>query len=400
MRICAIISEYNPFHNGHFYQISKTRQETESTHAIAIMGGNFLQRGDIASFPKHIRAKAALLGGIDLVLELSAPFAMSSAEYFASGAVRLANALGCVDILSFGSECGAISALEKISHLLSESVFQEAVDRYLKNGISFPSARQRAVAELCGPDTGEILSGSNDTLAIEYIRALQTSGSSIRPFAVPRTGAAHDSTDSSGAFASATSLRKGIHAGGVGAIRNYVPAAAYAVCRDAAAIGQGPANHKKIETALLYRLRQMSKSDFAALPDVTEGLENRLVSAARSAVSVEEFLFKAKTKRYTLSRIRRILFYSFAGMKKELVKQAPPYVRVLGFNQKGAEILKLCKNTASLPVSSRLIDLSKTGEKAKAFADLEARCTDLYQLSLPSPTPCGIDYTTNPVILI
>ena len=381
MTIAGIIAEYNPFHNGHLYQIEQTKR-AGATHIVAVMSGSFVQRGEPALFSKWDRAAAALESGVDLVLELPVSYAMSSAERFGLGGVTLLEALGCVELLSFGSECGELAKLQAAADLCLKLHQNADFASLLKSGCSYPSARAQAVAKLADRQTAALLSSPNNTLGIAYLNALTRLESSIRPMTVLRVGAAHDADETAGSFASASLLRQKLRAGEP--IAPFLPQSA-AECL----IGKPTADPNRIEAVLLWQLRRMTAADFAALPDVTEGLQNRLYRAAQSAQSVSDFLEKVKTKRYTHARLRRIVWSAALGLRQTDYSLPLPYLRILGFNRRGREILALAGKTAALPLVSSFPEIEQI---APRFAALEKAATDLWGLAVTPPVPCGADY--------
>lgn len=389
MSIYAVIAEYNPFHNGHAYQLLKNKQAGDAV--VAVMSGNFVQRGESAIFPKRVRARAALLSGADLVLELPCAYAASSAEGFAKGAVGIINAMGCADFLTFGSECGDIEALTAAARLLLSDSVQAAIRENLVKGVSYPSARMAAVAQNGGEALSAVLAEPNNLLAVEYIKALLQSGSSVLPMTVKRQGAGHDAVMPDGEFLSASALRSFLKEGKD--ISPFVPQSAMQVYKDAIERGEGPADYKKLETAVLAHLRKCTPADFAALPDVSEGIENRLLQAVRTASDLESLYALTKTKRYTHSRIRRLVLSSFLGLTASLRDMPPPYIRVLGFNAAGRSVLKTMSKTASLPIVAVVSDFKKLGADAKRMFALECRATDLFALTQPEIGVCGTEMT-------
>ena len=255
MKTAAIICEYNPFHNGHKYHIEQTRLQHGATHIVCVMSGNFTQRGDVALADKYARARAALMGGADLVVELPTPFALSSAEHFAMGACRIADSLGCVDMLSFGSECGDVSVLEEAAGAVEYAVQTDEFFSLMRKGASYPAALKQTVEKNYTSDVVQTLTEPNNTLAVEYIRALDKLGGMIKPVTVMRSGAAHDSDEGSDTVISASRLRKMLSAGED--VSAYTDFADY----------ENFAHIENIETAILAKLRTMSKSEFERLPD-------------------------------------------------------------------------------------------------------------------------------------
>lgn len=389
MSIYAIVAEYNPFHNGHAYQIQKNKQTGDIV--VAVMSGSFVQRGESAIFPKRVRARAALLSGADLVIELPCAYAASSAEGFARGAVGIINALGCADYLSFGSECGDIAVLTAAAELLLSDAAQSAIREHLERGVSYPAARAAAVQKIGGEALSAVLGAPNNLLAVEYIKALLQSCSSVQPMTVRRQGAGHDAELPDGEFLSASALRSLLKAGKD--ISPFVPQSAMQVYKDAVERGEGPADYKKLETAVLAHLRKCTPSDFTLLPDVSEGIENRLLQAVRTASDLESLYDLAKTKRYTHSRIRRLVLASFLGLTESLRDMPPPYIRVLGFNAAGREALKIMGKTASLPIVATVGDIKKLGADAQRMFALECRATDLFALTQPKIGDCGTEMT-------
>lgn len=396
MLVTAIIAEFNPFHNGHELLVRAARAEGGDCGVVAILSGNWLQRGEPALLPKGERVRAALASGVDLVLELPLPYAAATAERFAYGGVALAEALGCVDRLAFGSETGALPPLEQCAAALADPRLDELLRRELTGGLPYAAARQRAVAELFGEETAAPLSRPNDTLAVQYLYELGKRQSAIRPFTIGRQGAGHDSGAPQGMTASASWLRERFLAGEREALPPYLPAVSRESLEEAARTGRW-ADPARLELPLLAVLRRMGPRDFAALPDISEGLENRLMAAVREGRSLREVLERAKTRRYSHARLRRLLLAAYLGIPKDASHQPPPYLRVLGMTSAGAKILARAKEAAALPVSQSLARLERLGGRAAEFARLEARATDLYGLLCQPPLPCSTDYT-NPVI--
>ena len=385
MRVAGIVAEYNPFHNGHRYQIEATRRAGAEC-VVAVLSGNFVQRGEPALRDKFTRAKAALSCGVDLVLELPLPFAAAGAQRFARGAVALLDALGCVDTLSFGSECGALPPLLQAWLALEDERVRARLRALLKEGQPFAAARQQAVGELFGEDAGALLRQPNNILALEYLGALGSLGSKIEPFTVPRKGAGHDSGAPVGAFASASALRALAVKQGVSALSPYVPAEALACYRGAPVCAPGA-----LELPLLSRLRALAPGELRALPELSEGLEHRLYKAARQARDLGELYALVKSKRYSHARVRRLALAAFLGVRDEDGALPPPYIRVLGYTPAGKELLTA--SSAALPVGASLRRLQALGGRAQRLALLEAAAGDQYALLCSPRGECGLDYT-------
>ena len=389
MRIAVIIAEYNPFHNGHAYHIAQTRKNG-ATHIAVVMSGNFVQRGEAAFLPKQTRARAALQSGADLVLELPLAFACAPAQRFAEGAVGLAEAMGCAEFLSFGSESGDAPALVRTAAVLDRPDFREGLAAALAKGLGYPAAVSEALTAAAGEEAAAAAASPNDTLALEYLRALRRLGSTITPMAVRRAHVAHDQPESSGAFASASRLRALAEGE---AIAGFVPEGVAALYRQELQAGHTP-DPVRTDAAVMAVLRRMGPEEFSALPDCSEGIENRFREALRRSGSIEEALSLAKTRRYPHARLRRLMMHAFLGLTREDTRKSPAYLRVLGAGPGGREILREMSRTASLPVSASLAELEALGGNAGAAARLEARATDLFAGLLRTPMPCGTDYTT------
>lgn len=396
MKIAGIVAEYNPFHNGHAYHIDRTRAENggcEATHVVAVMSGHFVQRGEPALLPKADRVKMALAGGVDLVLELPLPWAMASAEAFAIGAVSILHTLGCVDVLSFGSECGDIALLSRVVDAMESDRFSALLRYHLEGGIAFPDARQRAVAEIDGDKTAALLSRPNNTLGIEYLKALRRLSSPIQPFTVPRMGADHDDMAPLGDVASASFLRAVAQAGKLLNAAPYMPRAVYRLLGEAAEAGRCPADTRRLERGILARLRTLSPDEYKRFPGLSEGLENRVAEAVKTAATWEELEQAIKTRRYPLTRIRRMLWAAYLGIPKEMEQTAPPYIRVLGYTERGRDILAAARQSSAVLLNRASEADSLTGKARQVWA-LECRAADLYALTLPRPFPAGAEYTT------
>lgn len=384
MKTAAIISEFNPFHNGHRYLIEQTRLHG-ATHIAAVMSGNFVQRGDAAVYDKFTRTKTALENGADLVIELPERISLTAAEGFGKGAIEIIASLGCVDMLSFGSECGDLPALREASGAIEYALHTNEFSDLIVRGKSYPAALSEAVRQYYTDDVADTIACPNNTLAIEYLNALDNIGSSIEPFTVKRLGAAHDSNESPHSeYQSGSALRKKILMN-----EDYSD---YAPTVDAPT-----ADLSRLERAILSTLRTMTADDFDCIFDCANGLGARLHKAARTACSLNELYFLAKTKRYTLARIRRAVLCGFLGIDKHFALEKPAYIRVLGMNSRGREILAAAN--CPLPIDTSLKALSKKSREAARQANFTARCTDIYSLCFEKPLPCGSDFTTAPIII-
>lgn len=386
MKIAGIVAEFNPLHNGHALLMKKVRKAGFS-HIAVVMSGNYTQRGEAACLLKSARCRAALLCGADLVIELPLPFAVSSAENFANGAVSLINLLGCVDSLCFGSESGNIDKLKSCAERILELDSSPLLSEKLKLGCSFPAARALAAGE----EFSDILRNPNDTLAVEYIKSLIKLGSPIKTFTIKREGARHDETALSMASASASALRTLFSLGRFDEAFSFIPNSAAEIFKSDFSSQRGPFDVKKVELPMLSKIRSMDASQFSLIPDVAEGLENRIFSAAQKSCSLEELYTEIKSKRYTMSRIRRIILCAYLGIDRTYTASLPPYIRVLGFNERGIEILRAAKKSAAVPIFMRHADFANADKISRKIYALECRSTDLYTLCFPKPLPCGFD---------
>ncbi len=379
MQICAIIAEYNPFHSGHKYMIDKVR-EAGGTHIVAVMSGSFVQRGDVALCDKYSRTRMAIAGGADLVIELPVTFAAATAQRFAHGAVSIIKALGCVDTLAFGSECGNSKLLDKIANALDKPDVVEKMRANLALGMSFASARQSAL-EMCGYE-GNILQNANDTLAVCYIDEIYKQNACLERMAVKRKGVAHDG-GVSGEFASASAIRALV--ADRESFAQFMPPTAADILQEQIDSGHCPMMLSRLDRAFMARLRSMSLEEIANLPDISEGLENKIYSAVRENGSIFDVADAVKSKRYTHARIRRILLSALLGIDKQSYALEPQYIRVLGFNEKGREILSAAK--PSLPIIARAKDAAALSGKARQMLDLQATADGIAALAAHRPLP-------------
>lgn len=385
MDVVGVVAEYNPFHAGHAFHIAETRRRLGDCAAVAVMSGNFVQRGDCAVLDKWTRARAALEGGVDLVLELPTVWAAASAEGFAKGAVALLEATGVVDVLSFGSECGEIAPLRELARCLNGPDFSAALRRELAPKRSFAQSRRLAAERLLGPERAALLDSPNNNLGVEYLRFLPSGMDAVT---VPRLGAGHDSKAVE-KFASASLLRQYLRDGDVSSASPFLPLSWKGEAADM----------KYLERAVIARLRSMTREEAEALPDSGDGLVARLLCAARQTASLEELYALTKTRAYAHSRVRRLALYALLSLRQQDIPAAPPYIRVLGFNSHGQELLKKMNRTAALPFFVKPAHSRRLSPQAQALFSLEDRFTDLFALCFPTPRPGGLEWTTNPVIM-
>ena len=382
MSTIGIIAEFNPLHNGHKYLIDTAEKDDT---VVCVISGNFVQRGDVAVAEKRIRAKAALMCGADLVAELPVPWSMSTAQNFALGGVSALDALGC-DKIIFGSEAGENEKLIKTAEILNTEAFSEKLKAKLKSGVTFAAARQAAAEEI-GAEAG-ILEGANNNLAIEYITACKNLGLSMEFKTVKRIGAMHDCIDED-IFVSASLLRKKLQSKDYEFCKRHMPNGVLELFAESHI-----SDINRLEKAILAVLRSKSREELSTLPDLSEGVENKLFNAIRVANSLEELYNEIKVKRYTLARVRRLVLNAFIGVDNSFFMKPLPYVRVLGFNKKGEELLKSRFSTATVPIITKCSQIEELSSEAKKVFETEAKATDLFALSTGKPMPCGIEYTS------
>lgn len=396
MAAAGIITEYDPLHMGHVHLMAEARRLLgPDTGIICVMSGNYVQRGDFAIVGKLARAAAAVRSGADLVLELPVPWALSSAEGFAAGAVELLKATGAVTHLVFGSEIGDAAPLVRCAEALCAEDFPEKLREELKRGDSFPAARQRALKAMVPEEDAAALSRPNDTLGVEYCKALR--GSGVRPVAVPRRGAGHGSETAEGGFVSASAIRALVRRGEEEAALGLMAPAMAAAYREEEAAGRAPAGIWNCERAILARLRFLEEADWAALDPGNEGLYRRFARASSSAASVAELLETVKTKRYPLARLRRTVFRAYLGLPPA-PPEKPAYLRVLAANRRGTVLLAGMRTTAALPVLTKPAAVRRLGPEAQSLFGLEVRADRLYALACPDPAAVPDEWRTGPVI--
>lgn len=382
MRICGVVSEYNPFHKGHAYQIEQAKSHLgEDSAVVCCMSSDFVQRGDAAILPKHLRAKAAVLSGADVVLELPAPYALRSAEGFAQSAVDILLGTGVITDLSFGAEDADAGLLHETASLLLEHQTVQDTLLHLKTGISYAAARERALYARV-KEKAEILQKPNNILAVEYCKALIRRESAVNLLPIERKGAGHDE-GAEGEFASASYIREFLREGKTDEALPYLPETTVAILKESMESGHALLDQSRLENAMLSSLVRLTADDLAALPDANEGLDNRLLEAIRKGRTIEEICAQAKTKRYALSRIRRMIFCAYLGITKEESTTPPPYARVLAFSDKGREVLKLARKRATLPLITKPAHAFDLGGDARKIFEREALACDLYNLALP-----------------
>ena len=390
MKIVGLITEYNPFHNGHLYHMQKAKEITGADSVIAVMSGNYVQRGAPAIMPKHLRAEVALEAGIPLVLELPVCYASGSAEYFADGAISLFEKLGCIDSICFGSECGDYYLLEKVAHVTADEpeAYKQTLQDALKQGLSFPLARQAALkAYFQDPSLDDILEQPNNILGIEYIKALYLRKSPIGAYTIRRKISGYHDKELSPGYSSASAIRRLLAFAGnsvhlaseemydepglsevLTRLEGQVPPSCIRSLEETHRV-RYPVYANDFSLLFRYRLLTETRESLAGYLDMTEELANRMINHANDFITFDQFCDLLKTRDMTYSRISRCLLHILLNIRTEdmtLYKEEGgcQYVRVLGFSKDGAKLLTRIKRTSSVPLLTKLTQtegLSKTG---------------------------------------
>lgn len=410
-KVLGIVAEYNPFHNGHFYHMQESKKITEADSCICVISGNFTQRGEPSIVNKWAKTYMALCCGADLVIELPTIYSISSAENFASGAIKIFDSLKIVTDISFGAECNDLATLNNIANVFySEPAnYKTILNHELKRGLSYPMARENAVLMYLNDIKryANVLSNSNNILAIEYLKALKQQKSMIQPNIVPRKNVYYNDQKIVDDFASATAIRKLMLNREYAEVRKVVPRSTYQIIGE-----EYKKNHiilgiKKYEKEIIYALRVIPIEEIQNLPDVNEGLEFAIKKAASETNDIEELIEKVKSKRYTQTRIQRILLYVLLGITKkdmEDSKKMVPYVRVLGFNSRGKILISeiMNQNPKLNMITSVGKYVNKKMPKNKQLTrmlDLDINATNIYTLGYGGESKANLDYTQNMIII-
>lgn len=389
----GIICEFDPLHHGHAHLLAQARAMGASA-VVCAMSGSFTQRGSFAAVSKTARAEMAVRCGADLVLELPVLWAMSTAERFAEGGVSLLARTGAVDTLLFGSECGDLAALRAAAEGLDSPAFTRALRDRQEDGVTFAAARQQALGTLPGVDAS-LLAQPNNILAVEYLRAIARQGNGLNAATIPRVGAGHDGPPEAGT-ASASHLRALLEQGAVEEACAFMPDDAADILRREVQAGH-IADPALCERAILYRLRTMSEADWQPYDRGGEGLYHRLYRAAQEGTSVAEVLAAAKTKRYPLARLRRMVLAAWLTLPAD-VPPRMPYVRVLAANETGRALLRQMRDSG-VPVLTKPADAAALGGEAASLLALESRCADLRALACPCVERPGGDMRATPLMV-
>ncbi len=402
-RVLGIIAEYNPFHNGHLYHLQKSIEETGCDYVIAIISGNFVQRGNSSVINKWKKAEMALKSGVNLVIELPSIYSISSAENFAFGAIKILNELKIVKSVSFGTETGDMAALNNIANLLVQEPkeYQYILQEELKMGVSFPKAREIAVLKVFNDNRryGNIMSSPNNILAIEYLKSIKRLKSFIKPHLVKRERVFYNDDAVVDDFASATAIRRLLSRNQTEDLSRVLPKSSYEILMEELKKQNVVLDIAKYEKEIIYNLRNMSLKQIQNIPDVSEGLEHAIKNAVGSCNNLPELLNMIKSKRYTGTRLQRILICSLLGITKknmENSKKIRPYVRILGMDEKGKQLLsKITKANPKLDIITSVKKFTENNHNKliKEMLDIDIKATDIYTLAYGMNSFAGLDYT-------
>ena len=409
-RVIGVVAEYNPFHNGHYYHLQATKEITGAEYCVAVISGNFTQRGDTSIVNKWAKAYMAICGGADLVIELPTVYSISSAENFASGAVKILDNLKVVDAISFGAEANDLATLNNIANVLYEEpkAYTNILSHELKKGISYPAARENALMMYLNDIKryANTLSSPNNILAIEYLKALKIQKSKLEPIMIRRKKVYYNDNKIVDDFASATAIRKLLQGGEYANLRKVIPRSSYTIIGQESRKGGMVLSLAKYEKEIIYTLRKMTVEEIAELPDVSEGLQFAIKNAANEANNLKDLISNIKSKRYTQTRIQRILLYALLGIDKKLMensRKVVPYVRVLGFTQKGKSLLsEISRRNPKLNIITSLKKyMDQNQNKNKVLAEMLEKdifATDVYTLGYIGESKANLDFTNNMII--
>ena len=413
MKTVGIIAEYNPFHNGHAYQVAEARKRSCADAVVAVMSGNFTQRGEAAILDKWHRAELAIMGGVDLVIELPTVFAVRSAQTFAEGGVRILAALGVVSHISFGMESTDMNAIRLAATSFHDYRVIIELKNNLKSGMTYAAALSRALVKICGiPE--EIILTPNNILAVEYLRAIAIHCPNLEVTPVLRLGAMYHDTTIHNNLASASAIRKQIYEAGQidEKTKQNVPEKIATTLADFCLEGWGPVNRHVFDILILARLRSLSVDRLALLPDASEGLHRKIRLSAQRNNSIQGLLEQVKSKRYPMTRLQRYLAYTLLDVTGTMFatasKSGPLYIRVLAFNSRGRKILKSAAEKASLPIITKTTHFLNARTHANAnytplqeMLALDVKASDIYSLAIPDPLKRigGQDFTRSPIYI-
>lgn len=408
-KVLGIVAEYNPFHNGHLYHIKQSIEQTNSDYVVCVISGNFVQRGNTSIVDKWTKAKMAIANGADLVLELPTVYSTSSAENFAEGSIKVLDELGIVDSISFGMETNDIATLNNIANVLYQEPkdYVTILNHELNKGISFPKARENALMMYLNDIKryANVLSGSNNILGIEYLKAMKKLKSPLQPVGIQREKVFYNDNFIVDDFASATAIRKMIVNRQFDDIMKVIPRSSYILLAQELRNGHYVLDLSKFQSEILYKLRSMTTEQIRELPDVSEGLENAIKNAADSCNNIIDLVNMIKSKRYTQTRIQRILIYCLLGITQKMMdtsRKTTPYIRVLGFNDNGKKLISeaMAKNPKLNLVTSVKKFMDENRNKTlREMLQTDIYATNIYTLGYEKDSWANLDYTNKIVTM-
>lgn len=411
-RVLGIVAEYNPFHNGHFYHIQESKKISNAEYCVCVVSGNFTQRGEPSIINKWSKAYMALCCGADLVIELPTIYSTSSAENFASGAIKILNSLKIVTDISFGAECSDIATLNNIANVVytEPKEYKNILSHELKRGLSYPAARENAIMMYLNDIKryANVMSNANNILAIEYLKALKTQKSRINPIAIKRNKVYYNDEFIVDGLASATAIRGFLARKEYAEIRKVVPRSTYQILGEEIKKGRLILSLKDFEKEIIYNFRKMTIEEISNLPDVSEGLEYSIKRATEESNDINEVIEKIKSKRYTQTRVQRILIYGLLNITKKDMqnsKNIVPYVRILGFNQKGRMLLsEIAKENQKINMITSVGKYVKQDSRKANKQELQMLSTDIfstnvYTLAYKQDARANLDFTNNMIII-
>lgn len=402
-KILAIIAEYNPFHNGHLYQLQKSKKDLNPDFTICIMTGNFCERGDASIIDKWSKTEIALKCGFDMVIELPVVYSISSAENFAEGAIKILDAFENVT-LSFGSECGNLEILNNIANVLYDEPkeYQTILSHELSKGLSYPKARENALLLYLNDikKYANILSNPNNILGIEYLKAIKKLNSKVKPYTIKRIDAGYNSSKIKDRLASATAIRNLLKENKD--IKKLVPTPSFNIISDNINHGKIIRDISVFEKEIIYTLRKMSSKDISNLQDVTEGLENPIKYAANNCNNLEDLITSIKSKRYTRSRIQRILLYSLLNITKKDIQNSykvKPYIRILGVSNRGKLLLAQLNDPKFSSITSVKKFMDNNNNKIlRNMLEKDILASNIYTLGYKYDSKANLDYTKKLIV--
>ena len=410
MKTVAVISEYNPFHLGHAHHLSSIRRTFgEDTAIIAIMSGNYTQRGELAVADAFLRARTAVDAGVQLVLKLPFPFSSSVAERFASAGVSIANRLGVVDHLSFGSECGELSLLTEIAERMNSSAYRERLATLQKDtqnpSFGHPKQAMLLFSDMFGEKYQSILCEPNNILAIEYLRALQKHASPILPHTVKREGDSFLSSElHSDEFPSARAIRQCWLSGEKADVllfeetKEFLPISSHETYLHAISNMEMPVDSNRLSNVALAFLRNILPNPYAVPADGHGGLYRRVQKKAMNAKSFEEVIQLSCTKKYTAARIRRMVLYALLGVTSSEFAQEPQYAQILAMDERGQRLVKEIKKKGSIELLTKPADYTSLSHEAARQAEIDFRADELFQLAKPVVFQGGTSFRCTPYL--